>query len=274
MEQPISRPLVSVIMPAYRQADYIAEALESLLRQTYTNWEVAVVDDGSPDNVAEIAKRYSEKDSRIRFYHTENHGVSAARNYAAAQTSGEFIIPLDADDTFEPEYIEKCVREFHDRPNLKIAYCQWQMFGAVNKSPYLRYNGYQDLLIENTIFCSAMYRRTDFDRVGGYDTEIPYGFEDWDFWISLLDMNAEVYQIQEKLFNYRIKEISRSSEVNLKEKQLKTLEYIYHKHSAVYTEAFPDMLYRLQRLRHLQNSEAKWKQRSLLSRICHAIKGK
>ena len=128
-------PLVSVLMPAYRQAEYIEEALDSLLKQTYTNWEVAIVDDGSPDNVAETVRKYTEKDSRIKFYHTENHGVSAARNYAASQTSGEFILPLDADDTFEPGYMEACVATFRENPDLKLVYCQWNMFGDVKKTP-------------------------------------------------------------------------------------------------------------------------------------------
>ena len=275
MEQSsISSPLVSVIMPAYKQADYIADALESLIRQTYHNWEVAIVDDGSPDNVAEIAKIYCDKDPRIRFYHTDNHGVSGARNFAAANTSGEFIIPLDADDTFEPEYLEKCVAEFRRRPNLKLVYCQWQMFGAKHKSPELQYKGYADLLVVNTIFCSAMYRRTDFNRIGGYDTNIPFGFEDWDFWISLLDADAEVCQLQEKLFNYRIKKRSRNIEVNIEENKKITLQYIYRKHHTAYLEAFPDMIYRLQRLRSFQRHAEKWKRKSFPYRLWHAIKGK
>ena len=65
-------PLVSVIMPAYGQAEYIAESLDSVIRQTYGNWEVIVVDDGSPDNVAGIVEAYSVSDSRIKFFHTEN----------------------------------------------------------------------------------------------------------------------------------------------------------------------------------------------------------
>ena len=266
-------PLVSILMPAYTQVDYISEALDSLKRQTYQNWEVAIVDDGSPDNVAEVVKPYCETDSRIRFYHTDNNGVSGARNYAAGKTSGKYIIPLDADDIFEPEYIERCVKALEENPNLKVAYCYWNMFGAVTKSPHLEYKGYADLLIANTIFCSAMYRRSDFERVGGYDTEIPFGFEDWEFWISLLDKDAEVYQIPQKLFNYRIKESSRSTVVNTSKNLSVTTQYIYRKHIADYLSVYPNMIEILQRLKHLEYRDSKWKKRSMPSRLWHAVTG-
>lgn len=266
-------PLVSVLMPAYRQSEYIEEALDSLLKQTYTNWEVAIVDDGSPDNVAEIVRKYTEKDSRIKFFHTENHGVSAARNYAASQTSGDLILPLDADDTFEPGYMEACVAAFRDNPDLKLVYCQWNMFGDVKKTHPIFYRGYADLLIANTIFSAAMYRRKDFERVGGYDTEIPFGFEDWNFWISLLDENSQVFQIQQPLFNYRIKSASRSVDVNVENNQRITREYIFSKNIGSYTRVYPDFIGILQQLQHYEHRDRKWKQRSLPSRLWHAVKG-
>ena len=266
-------PLVSVLMPAYNQAQFISEALDSLQQQTYTNWEVAIVDDGSPDNVAEVVKKYVESDPRIKFYHTENHGVSAARNYAASKTAGKYILPLDADDLFEPEYIEKCVQTFEKNHELKVVYCDWQMFGATTHTPPISYNGYRKLLIGNTIFCSGMYRREDFEKVGGYDTKIPFGYEDWDFWLSLLDENAQVCQIPEKLFRYRIKEISRNSTVQSKEKERITKTYIYNKHKEVYDRYFPDFITLLQQLQYADYRNEKWAKRSLPSRLWHAFKG-
>ncbi len=266
-------PLVSVLMPAYNQAEYVSEAIESLLTQTYTNWELAIVDDGSPDNVAEVVKKYTDSDPRIKFYHTENGGVSAARNYAAAQTSGELILPLDADDTFDPEYMELCVKIFREDPSVKVVYCNWQMFGDRTDSSPLGYNGYADLLTSNTIFSAAMYHREDFNRIGGYDTQIPFGFEDWDFWISLLDPDSEVYQIPRKLFNYRIKDASRSSDVNVENNQRITREYIYKKHINDYMLCFPDFIDILRRLQYLERRNEKWKKRSLPSRLWHAVKG-
>ena len=83
-------------MPAYNQRDYVSEALDSLLAQTYGRWEAIVVDDGSPDDVAEVVGAYVKKDPRIKFFHTENHGLPGARNFAVTQANGEFLLPLDA----------------------------------------------------------------------------------------------------------------------------------------------------------------------------------
>lgn len=268
-----NKPLVSVLMPAYNQAQYIKDALDSLLNQTYRNWEVAVVDDGSPDNVAEIVKPYAEKDARIRFYHTENGGLPAARNFAASVTSGEYIIPLDADDIFKPDYIEKCITAFQKNPELDVVYCQWKMFGATHRTPKLVYTGYHDLLIYNSIFCAAMYRRSDFNRIGGYDTGIPYAFEDWEFWIRLLHDDSKVYQIPEQLFLYRIKSTSMSTDSKKEDKQATTHKYIFRKHMDLYLRQFPDYISVLQQNAYFRHRNEKWKRRSLFSRLWYALKG-
>lgn len=268
-----NEPLVSVLMPAYNQAQYISDALDSLLNQTYTNWECAIVDDGSPDNVAAVVEKYVESDPRIKFYHTDNRGVSAARNFAASNTSGEFIIPLDADDYFEPQYISSCIESFKKNRNLDLVYCKWRMFGDPHKSLDVAYIDYKNLLIANTIFSAAMYRRTDFERVGGYDTKIPFGFEDWEFWISLLNKDSKVYQIPKKLFNYRIKNTSRNTVTNIEENKKSTLAYICKKHIDTYLDFYPDLIYIIQWHKYYERRNEKWKNRPLLSRLWHAIKG-
>ncbi len=268
-----SAPLVSVIMPAYKQAQYIGDALDSLLNQTYTNWEVAVVDDGSPDNVESIAKEYAAKDSRIKFHHTENGGVAHARNYGVSVTSGSFILPLDADDLFSPDYIEKCIGIFMSHPKTSLVYCQWEFFGTKKKLTKLKYLGYRDLLIENTIFCSAMFKREDFIKAGGYDEKIPYGYEDWELWLRLLNENSIVYQLEERLFKYRIKDISRSEDANKAKNRLITNNYIYNKHKDKYNRYFPDIISELQQLHRLSLWKEKVQNRPVYKRLWHAIKG-
>lgn len=266
-------PKVSVIMPSYMQARFVGEAIESLLAQTYRNWEVAVVDDGSPDGVAEIVREYAERDNRIHFWHTENRGVSAARNFAVSVTDGEYILPLDADDVIKPDYIEKCVERFVSHPETSLVYCEWEFFGELTKAPKLVYRGYRNLFVENTIFCSAMFRRRDFSDAGGYDEKIPYGYEDWELWLRLLKEDSVVYQIPEKLFRYRIKQVSRSSNANEKERLSVTHNYIYEKHADKYTRYFPDVIAELQILNRLRLRQEKWERRSLPSRLWHAVKG-
>lgn len=90
--------LVSVIIPCYKQAQYLDEALQSVFNQTYANWECIIVNDGSPDNTAEVANWWLEKDRRFRYLIQENAGLSSARNSGIDYATGEFILPLDADD--------------------------------------------------------------------------------------------------------------------------------------------------------------------------------
>lgn len=92
------QPLVSIITPAYNTEKYIAEAIESVINQTWQNWELLLINDGSTDRTKEICQQYAERDSRIRLTNTENHGVSAARNIGLKQIKGEYVTFLDSDD--------------------------------------------------------------------------------------------------------------------------------------------------------------------------------
>lgn len=226
-----NQPLVSVIMPAYNQAQYIHEAIDSVVNQTYKNWELIIVDDGSPDNVADIVKDYTCKDKRIKFYHTENHGVSAARNYAVSQSHGEFIIPLDADDWIGEEYLQKSINRFILHPETDLVYCQWMRFGDMTSSDPIKYKGYKELLIENSIFNSCIYKRKDFDRIGGYDENFKLALEDWEFLIRLLSPSSVVFQIPDIMFHYRIKNDSRNS---VTFNNLLPIKLIYSKHQDLY----------------------------------------
>ena len=99
--------LVSIIIPCYNQADYLPETLESIIQQTYPDWEAIIVNDGSPDNTEEIALQYTQKDSRFKYYKKENGGLSSARNYGIHRANGKYIIPLDSDDLIAPTFIEE-----------------------------------------------------------------------------------------------------------------------------------------------------------------------
>lgn len=232
-ESPLSTPLVSVVMPAYNQADYIRDAINSVLNQSYQNWELIVVDDGSPDNVAEVVGSFS--DTRIRFIHTENRGVSAARNLAISKANAEYILPLDADDTIEPSYMEKCIDRFLTHPSTDVVYCKWHYFGSASHTPkLLPYENYQSILTENRLFVSAMYRRPRWLEIGGYDELMLTGLEDWEFWIRYLNENSVVWQIPERLFNYRIKPHSRNVVGNSGMKGFDTELYILTKHKEKY----------------------------------------
>lgn len=222
-------PLVSIVVPCYNQSQFLDEALQSVLDQTYTHWECIIINDGSPDNTASVAREWIVKDSRFKYFFQENRGVSSARNTAIKQATGEFILPLDADDKISLNYIKAAVDSFHEDASLKVVYCKAEKFGDEFGLWDLKPFSLHSLSQKNMIFCSALFRKTDWERVGGYDVNMIHGIEDWEFWIAILKEGGEVKCIDICGFYYRIKSVSRHKQYSEDhEKQL--LEYMSIKH--------------------------------------------
>lgn len=230
--------LVSVILPCYNKAAYLADALDSVLQQSYQNWEAIVVNDGSSDNTEDIALEYVERDQRIKYVSKENGGPSSARNRGIELANGEFILPLDSDDVIKPEYMEEAMMAFENDSNLKLVYCQGFFFGTKNGLWDLSYTGYKNLLLGNTIFCSAFFRKSDWLKVGKYDEKMVKGHEDWEFFIRLLEGDGTVCQIPNPLFYYRIDGPSLTEIAMRKDVWLETEFYIYSKNKSIYTSYF------------------------------------
>ena len=227
------QPLVSIIVPCYKQAEYLPETLDSVLAQTYPNWECVIVNDGSPDNTDEIGRLYVEKDARFVYVCQENAGPSVARNSGIKNSHGEFILPLDADDLISPVYIEKAVGHFSEFPNTKLVYCKAERYGKENAIWDLPSYDYERFIWDNCIFCSAIYRRIDYDKTSGYNANMVYGNEDWDFWLSLLKKGDTVFRIDEVLFYYRIKDVSRTTNLVSHHWQ-ESLVQLCHNHPEIY----------------------------------------
>ena len=202
---------VSIIVPCYKQAEYLPETLDSVLSQNYSNWECIIVNDGSPDNTEEVARCYLEKDSRFKYVKQENRGVSSARNTGIANSNGEFILPLDSDDLIAPSYLEKSIDHFISSPETKLVYCKAEKFGKVNGYWDLPPYHYDSFIWDNCIFCSAMFKRIDYEITDGYNENMVNGNEDWDFWLTFLKKDDVVYRIDEVLFFYRVKDVSRTT---------------------------------------------------------------
>lgn len=224
-------PLVSIIVPCYNQAQYLPETLDSILVQTYSNWECVIVNDGSPDNTEEIAKKYCEKDCRFKYLEQENNGVATARNNGIKISNGKYILPLDGDDIIAPTYCEKAVTHFQNYPETKLVYCKAETFGDQNEPWDLPSYSFEKLIWNNCIFNSALYKREDYDNTVGYNPNMVNGLEDWDFWLSLLSPNSKVYRIDDFLFRYRIKNSSRNHNLNSVNIELKQL---YKNHQDIY----------------------------------------
>ena len=121
-----AQPLISVIVPCYNQAQYLDECLQSVLEQTYQNWECIIVNDGSPDNTEEVVKKWTEKDPRFKYLKKENGGLSSARNAGIKAAEGEWILPLDADDKIGDRYLELAEKEFGE--SYTVIYCKAEKF--------------------------------------------------------------------------------------------------------------------------------------------------
>ncbi|MET3034942.1 glycosyltransferase family A protein [Chryseobacterium sp. NRRL B-14859] len=218
---------ISIIIPCYNQAIYLDECLQSVLDQTYSNWECIIVDDGSPDNTKEVTEKWIEKDNRFQYLHKQNGGLSSARNAGIEVAKGEWILPLDADDKISSRYLELAQKEFDK--DYTVIYCKAEKFGVDNEFWVLPDFSQQALAQTNIIFCTAFYKKKSWEKVGGYDTNMLYGLEDWEFWISLLKNGGNVYRIDEVCFYYRTKENSMITELSQTRKTM-MLFHIEKKH--------------------------------------------
>lgn len=231
--------IVSIIVPCYNQATYLPDALNSVIAQTTSNWECVIVDDGSSDNTAEVASFFCNQDKRITYLFQENKGLASARNTGIKHSSGRFVLPLDADDKLGVMYVERALDIFQAHENVTLVYSQAMLFGAKNERMPLRPYSYVNLLKENMIFCSAVFKREDFNVAGGYDENLRTGYEDWDLYIRLLDDGSSVVQLNDIHFFYRIKEKSMLTGIDeTRQKQLNT--YLYHKYHEIYEQLFDD----------------------------------
>ena len=196
-------PLVSVIVPVYNAAPYLRETLDSILSSTYRPIEVVMVDDGSRDDSLTIAQTYCKQHIECRVIQQENRGVSAARNTAINAAKGVYILPVDADDKIADKFIEKAVDVINRDDNIRVVGCRCWMFGALDKEWKLQKFSHELLARKNMIPATAMYRKSDWERCGGYCEQEIYR-EDWDFWLSMMELGGTFYKLNEVLFFYRI----------------------------------------------------------------------
>jgi glycosyltransferase involved in cell wall biosynthesis len=207
---------VAVIVPAYGVAHPLGEALTSLQRQTFTQWECIVIDDGAPDDVASAVAPFLA-DPRIRFLATANHGVSTARNIAIAASSAPLVALLDSDDLFRPGYLATVVPILETDPSVRLATCNALIFGAVTR---LRtcvdrpqpMNGTLAQILDRSfnVYIGTTFRRVDFDAIGGFDTRLTQS-EDFDFWVRLMMLGGTARYIDAVLGGYRVRPGSASA---------------------------------------------------------------
>lgn len=233
--------LVSIIVPCYRQAHFLGESLQSVLDQTYMDWECIIVNDGSPDNTAIVAQEWCAKDTRFKYVYQDNAGLSSARNTGIKHSKGEFILPLDADDILHDDYLRKMVPVLSMDSELGIVSCYRYFFVNVRSNIIREYkasgSNYRDLMFENMLMPSSLYRKKCWEQVGGYDESMLKGFEDWEFWLNVTKRGWKFQFVEEFLFFYRKAKNSMLVET-IKYHAEANMEYIFRKHKELYTEHF------------------------------------
>ena len=239
----MKKPLVSIIVPCHNQAIFLDDALLSVKNQTYLNWECIVVNDGSSDNTEECVKKWVTGDARFKYLEQKNKGVSNARNNAIKSSEGKFILPLDADDVISNDYVELAIIEFQKNKALKVVYSNVEKFGLVNRYWNLDSFSLHTLAKNNVIVVSALFKKSDWLKINGYDENMKEGLEDWDFWISMLKNGGEVLKLDKICFFYRISKNSRNNSINAQ--KLNRIEtYLSKKHCDFFINelgAFPSL---------------------------------
>jgi glycosyltransferase involved in cell wall biosynthesis len=212
----MNTPLVSVIIPAYNYAHFLPETLDSVIKQTFSNWECILINDGSTDETEKVAIEYCKKDERIKYYYQDNRGLSSARNLGLKHSKGEYIQFLDADDFIHPEKFTKHLDSFDKNDELTVVYSNFKYFitetGKFHDSHFERIkikgDPYQDFILnwgfEFVIPIHCPILKSDFiKRNNIWFDETLKAREDWMFWISMAKSGAQFSFIDEILSYYR-----------------------------------------------------------------------
>jgi len=236
-------PKVSIIVPCFNQAQYLEEALQSVLEQTYSNWECIIVNDGSPDNTEEVAQKWVDKDSRFVYLFKENGGLSSARNAGIAMAKGEFILNLDSDDKYHPTFLEKGTAILISDSSIGVVSSWGVRFIGDKQFGEFKPNGgnIRDFLFSNAAIGTSLFRKDCWEKAGCYDEKMKLGYEDWEFYIRVCQKGWNVHIIEEVLFFYRQHPISmRTAALKSHDSEIK--KYMFCKHKELYKDNYEDLI--------------------------------
>jgi SAM-dependent methyltransferase len=224
---------VSVVIPCFNLGAYLDECVQSVLDQTFQDFEIIIVDDGS-DDPATCHMLTSYKRPKTRLIRTKNQGLAAARNLGFGESSGRYVSFLDADDLFEPRFLEQTVAVL-DTDSAAFASCWLKAFGAAEFEWTPSRCDFPHLLAEDTVCTAALTRRESLLDVGGFDRAMPVaGYEDWELAISLVEGGHAGSIIPEVLFKYRIRPGAMTGTCTAPDNHARLMEYIIDKHADTY----------------------------------------
>lgn len=265
-------PDISIISSCHNHGKYIHEMIDSVLKQTFQNFEIIIVNDGSTDNTRIILDGIRHKS--IRIIHSDHKGPSFARNLAIRNSKSSIILNLDADDKIEEGLLEKAYDVFRKKPEAGIVYTNCRYFGS--KWGFMKAGNYsiENMLISNRIVSAAFFRKEDWEKCGGYSEDFVFGLEDWDLWISIIELGKEVIKIPDSCVycrSYHDPAHSRSGRRNSDRKlAVESILLIYRRHINLYS-LFPAISNRMRKLEVERKSGLIYKMKNFIFPIRYRL---
>lgn len=232
--------VLSVVIPCYNHGEFLLEAIASVESYGGRHWEIIIVNDGSIDRVT-LELLETLKTQGYHIVDQANQGLSAARNAGIQRACGRYVLPLDADNRVQLPYLTRAIDILDQHPDVGVVYGNLELFGERSGIVQVPRLSVDLLLVGNAIDACAVFRRSIWDEVGGYDSNIPgkLGYEDWDFWLGVLERGWQFWHLEEVGFSYRCRSNSMVSACNLPENRSRLFQYICAKHIKLYVAHFP-----------------------------------
>jgi len=196
-------PEISIVIPCYNHGIYIREALDSLKDLPEDLYELIIINDGSTDSYT-LKVLEELKNEGYPIIHQENQGLAQTRNNLIQRATTPYILPLDSDNKIRPEYVFKSINILDNTPDVDVVYGDRMLFGDQEGHQIIGEFNLQKLMLGNYIDACAVFRKSAWQKVGGYDAQMKSGVEDWEFWLRIAFTGARFHYIPEPMFDYRV----------------------------------------------------------------------
>lgn len=245
---------ISIIIPCYNMGDFLQETLDSVT--SYPNndvYEIIIVNDGSTDSQT-IQLLTQLENEGFFILNQENQGLAKARNNGIKLAKATYILPLDADNKIRHSYITNSIEILDNNPKIDVVYGNRKHFGEENKIIEVPDFNFPLLCTKNYIDACAVYRKSIWEKVNGYDENMPVmGYEDWDFWLRIALQGANFYHFAEITFDYRVRNNSMLSDAFAQNKIIKN--YIYSKKELTVVSSVKESFINANQFKHIKNSK-------------------
>jgi len=236
-------PKISIIIPTYNSSLFLKRTIQSVLAQTFTDWELLIVDDCSTDNTVDLVNEFVNKDSRIKLFKTAQNsgGPAHPKNIGFKNSQGEFIAYLDHDDEWLPSKLEEQMNVFlnSEKKNLGLVSCGAYLINDTGKCfsvfiPQKKKNLFPEILLRNPIYSNSgvLVKREVIETVGERDETMKYS-EDWEMWIRIFKAGYAIDYIYKPLFRYHFHK-ENSTKILAYNTKIKDVEYVLEKHKDLY----------------------------------------